>query len=90
MTARLHDRVSVTSTEYGLVLLDEDAGEYWNLNASGALVVRAVLAGATADEAARALAEEHPVDLQTARTDVHELLSQLRDAGLIDDGRVAA
>lgn len=90
MNIRLPDHVTATSTEYGLVLLDEHAGEYWNLNPTGAFVVDALLGGATAAEAAAALAAEHTVDLPTARTDVDELLEQLHAAGLVDDGRVPA
>jgi hypothetical protein len=89
MSIRLRDRVTVTSTEYGLVLLDEQAGEYWNLNSTGALVVDTVLDGGTPADAARALADEHAVALERARTDVDELLAQLREANLVaeDGGR---
>lgn len=90
MSISLHDRVTVTSTEYGLVLLDERAGEYWNLNPTGAFVLDALLGGATPAAAATALAAEHPVDVDTATRDVDELLAQLRDANLVADGQVRA
>lgn len=83
MSIRLPDHVTVTSTEYGLVLLDEQAGAYWNLNPTGALVVDTVAAGGTASDAARRLAAEHDVDLPTARSDVDALLAQMREAGLV-------
>jgi len=84
MTIRLRNSVTATSTDYGLVLLDETGGEYWNLNPTGASVVTAVLDGDTPDQAARSLAEEHHIDLDTASADVRDLLSQLGSAGLID------
>ena len=90
MSIRLRDRVTVTSTEYGLVLLDEQAGEYWNLNPTGALVVDTVAAGGTAGDAARRLAEEHDVDLPTAVADVDALLEHMREAGLLDGEGVPA
>lgn len=81
---RLRDDVIATSTEYGLVLLDERAGEYWNLNPSGALVIGALLEGADGDGAAQLLAERHDVDLASARADVDDVLAQLRAAGLVE------
>ncbi len=84
MNIKLRDNVTVADTEYGIVLLDEDGGKYWNLNPTGASVVRAVMDGGTPEQAARTLADEHPVDLATAQADVDELLSQLHAAGLVD------
>ncbi len=57
MTMTLRRGVSTADTDYGTTLLDEDSGEYFTLNPSGALVLRTLLGGGTADEAARALTE---------------------------------
>ncbi len=83
MSISLQSNVVITDTEYGSVLLDERAGAYWNLNPTGALVLRALLAGGTPDNAARELAEEYQLDLPAAATDVAELVAALRTAGLI-------
>jgi hypothetical protein len=82
MTLKLRDRVSVADTEYGIVLLDEDSGEYWNLNPTGVVVVRTLLEGGSAADAAQQLAEEYAIDPDTARRDVHDLVDGLRSAGL--------
>ena len=37
MTLQLRDGVSAADTEYGITLLDEDSGQYWNLNPTAAL-----------------------------------------------------
>ena len=37
MTLKLRDGVSAADTDYGIALLDEDSGQYWNLNPTGAL-----------------------------------------------------
>ena len=76
MTLTLRDGVSAAETEYGTTLLDEDSGEYWNLNPTGATVLRTLLAGGTAEEAARALTEEYAVDADAAGRDVQELTKQ--------------
>lgn len=83
MSVKLCDNLTVTDTEYGIVLLDETRGEYWNLNPTGALILRAVLAGGTPEEAARALVKEFDVGFEAARTDVGELLGHLKSAGLL-------
>jgi hypothetical protein len=74
--------VSAADTEYGVVLLDEDSGEYWNLNPTGALVVRTLLDGGSATDAAERLVQEYAIDADTARQDVHDLMNGLRSAGL--------
>ena len=84
MNLKLRDDVTATSTEYGLVLLDETGGEYWNLNPTGTLVVRTIIEGGTPQQAARMLADEYRVEDATAAADVEELLSQLRSSGLVE------
>jgi coenzyme PQQ synthesis protein D (PqqD) len=83
MTLKLRDGVSTADTDYGIALLDEDSGEYWNLNPTGALVLRTLLEGGTSTAAAQALAETYDVDAGTASRDVQDLLSGLRSAGLV-------
>ena len=83
MTLKLRDGVSTADTDYGIALLDGDSGEYWNLNPTGALVLRTLLEGGTSTTAAQALAETYDVDADTASRDVQDLLSGLRSAGLV-------
>jgi hypothetical protein len=79
----LREGVSAVDTEYGTALLDEDNGQYWELNPTGALVLRTLLGGGTPEGAVRALAEKYTVDVDTAGRDVAELLGGLREAGLV-------
>ena len=75
--------VSTADTEYGTVLLDERSGRYWQLNPSGALVVRMLLAGDSPTQAAVALSGEFQVDEPRALQDVTTLVEELRSAGLV-------
>jgi hypothetical protein len=86
MTLKLRDGVSSADTDYGTVLLDEHSGRYWNLNPTAALVLRTLLDGGTADQAARALTERYAVDAPSAGRDVRELLDGLEAAGLVQRG----
>ena len=83
MTLNLRDGVSTADTDYGIALLDEDSGEYWNLNPTGALVLRTLLEGGTSTDAAQALAETYDVDAGSASRDVQDLLGGLHSAGLV-------
>jgi hypothetical protein len=85
MALTLRPGVFDTETEYGIVLLDGDSGEYYDLNPTGALVLRTLLTGATAGQAAQALTEEYAVGLDDAAQDVRELLAHLRTARLIEE-----
>jgi hypothetical protein len=84
MALKLRTGVFDAETEYGIVLLDGDSGEYFDLNATGALVLRTLLAGGTAGQAAQALTEQYGVGLDDATRDVEELLTDLRTARLVD------
>jgi coenzyme PQQ synthesis protein D (PqqD) len=85
MALKLRPGVFEAETEYGIVLLDGDSGEYFDLNPTGALVLRALLTGATAGQAARTLTEEYQVGLDDATRDVRELLEHLHTAGLVEE-----
>jgi Coenzyme PQQ synthesis protein D (PqqD) len=85
MTMRLRDGVSTAETDSGITLLDEDSGEYWNLNPTGALVLRILLDGGIPATAAQALTEEYAVDLDAARQDVSDLVGSLRSAKLLEE-----
>jgi hypothetical protein len=84
MTLKLRDGVSVADTEYGTALLDEDSGQYWSLNPTGALVLRRLLDGGTAEQAVRELTEQYAVDAGTAGKDVTDLVAELRSVGLVE------
>ena len=83
MALKLRDGVSAADTDYGIALLDEDSGEYWNINPTGALVVRTLLEGGTPADAVRALVERYDVDADSANRDVQDLLGGLHSAGLV-------
>jgi hypothetical protein len=84
MTMRLHDHVTLTHSGDGTVLLDERAGQYYQLNATASLLLTALLDGATATEAARRLATTYPGSADRAATDTASLIASLSDAGLLN------
>ena len=86
MTLKLRNGVSAADTDYGIVLLDEDSGQYWNLNPSAARVLRLLLDGGTPAEAARRLTEQYAVDADGAGRDVADLVERLRSADLVEGG----
>jgi hypothetical protein len=85
MALTLRPGVFEAETEYGIVLLDGDSGEYFDLNPTGALVLRTMLAGGTTGQAAKALTDEFSVGLDDATRDVQELVADLRTARLVEE-----
>jgi Coenzyme PQQ synthesis protein D (PqqD) len=84
MTLKLRDGVFLAEIEHGIALLDEDRGQYWNLNPTGALILRTLLSGGTPAHAAEELSKEYAVDTDSARQDVQELVGTLRSKGLVE------
>jgi hypothetical protein len=83
MTLKLRGGVSAADTDYGMALLDEDSGQYWNLNPTAALALRTLLAGGTTAQAVREVTEQYAVDADTATQDINDLLGELHSAGLV-------
>jgi hypothetical protein len=82
MTLKLRAGVFLVDTDYGIAILDENSGQYFDLNPSGALVLRTLLDGGTYEQAAQQLSTEYVVDPATASQDVTALLEEFRSAGL--------
>ena len=80
---KLRKDVSLTDTEDGPVLLDQRTGSYWQLNASGGLILRTLLADGTPEQAAAAVVARYPVEPDRALSDVHALVESLRAARLV-------
>jgi hypothetical protein len=83
MMLTLRDGVSAADTDYGMALLDENSGQYWNLNPTAALALRTLLDGGSTAQAVQELTEEYAVDVDTANRDVEDLLGELYSAGLV-------
>ncbi|MEU1628824.1 lasso peptide biosynthesis PqqD family chaperone [Streptomyces sp. NPDC020096] len=81
--SRLHAEVTACPTDDGMVLLDERRGRYWQLNGTGALVVQALLDGATPQQVADQIAQMRPVSRERAAADVAALVDQLSRAKLV-------
>lgn len=84
MSFRLSSDVAVTDTDDGLVLLHQRTGRYWQLNPTGAAVLRSLLGGQSADGAAEELTARYQVDGSQAASDVEALVDGLRTARLLE------
>ncbi|WP_206505142.1 lasso peptide biosynthesis PqqD family chaperone [Streptomyces chrestomyceticus] len=83
MPLRLHPDVTSADTDDGTVLLHLGTGRYWQLNATGAAVLRHLLDGDEPDRVAAALAVRHGIEADRAARDVHAVVGQLRAAKLV-------
>jgi Coenzyme PQQ synthesis protein D (PqqD) len=85
MTLKLRKGVSTAETDYGTTLLDEDNGQYWNLNPTGVLVLHTLLEGGTPAQAVQELTAQYAVDAETASRDVEDLVGGLHSAALLEE-----
>jgi Coenzyme PQQ synthesis protein D (PqqD) len=85
MIFQLRADVTTADTDDGMVLLDERTGRYWQLNQTGARVLRLLLDSATPHQVAQTLAAQHPVSTEQATADVTAFLARLRTAGLVTE-----
>ncbi|MFF2512972.1 lasso peptide biosynthesis PqqD family chaperone [Streptomyces sp. NPDC058086] len=76
--------VTLTVVDTGAVLLDGRRGRYWQLNHSGAGVLRQLLDGEAPDSAAAGLCAAAPVSDDQARQDVQALIDALSAAKLVE------
>jgi hypothetical protein len=85
MSIALRRNVSATPTQEGMVLLDERASTYFQLNGTGARVLRSLLDGASVEAAAAELSACYPVSAEQAQADVTALIGSLSSAGLVTE-----
>ena len=85
MTLQLRADVSTADTGDGVVLLDERVGRYWQLNTTGAVVLRLLLNGAAIHQVAQILADRHSVSTKQAAADITVVVDRLRAAGLVTE-----
>jgi Coenzyme PQQ synthesis protein D (PqqD) len=83
VSLRLRPDIATTTTDDGLVLLDERSGRYWQLSLTGAGVLRALLAGQEPEQVAQDLVTRYRIDPHQAHQDITALIGQLRSAKLV-------
>jgi hypothetical protein len=82
MDLKLREDISSATTEYGMVLLDEREGRYWQLSNTAAIVVEHVGDGRGVEQAIELITQRFDVDEPRVRADVEKLVSQLKQVGI--------
>ncbi|APU13607.1 MULTISPECIES: lasso peptide biosynthesis PqqD family chaperone [Actinoalloteichus] len=83
MTFTLTPDVSMTDVGNGMVLLDERGGRYFQLNETGAVVLRRILAGVAVDEVVAELCAQHPGAAGRVAADVSGIIDSLCAAKVV-------
>jgi hypothetical protein len=78
------DRMAWTDVDGDIVALDEEAAMYLGANASGALLWRALVDGATRESLADQLVAEYGIPRDRAEADTDAFLASLRDRALLE------
>ena len=83
MSLRLRPDIATTTTDDGLVLLDERSGRLLAAQSHWCRVLHALLAGQEPEQAAQDLVTRYRIDPHQAHQDVTALIGQLRAAKLV-------
>lgn len=83
MPVKLTPGVLLTETEYGMALLDQGSGEYWTLNPTAAVLLRALLDGNSEEQAVGTVTEKYRVSAHEVEEDMSRILAELRSAKLV-------
>jgi hypothetical protein len=79
----LKDQLSVTSIGEDYVLLDVSSGQYFGLNELGTKIIEGLMQSLSLDDILLGIVQEFDVDMDQARVDAENLLSELETAGLV-------
>ncbi|MFF8817017.1 lasso peptide biosynthesis PqqD family chaperone [Leucobacter sp. NPDC015123] len=83
MKWRLAEHVSFTEADRGGVLLNEARGTYWQVNVTGAQVLRSLLNGNDVPQTIQHLSAAYPDQAAQITGDVHGLIEAATKAELI-------
>lgn len=64
------------------LLLDTISGNYFSMNPVATRIWEKLAAGETPERVAASIAETYSISLETAREDIEELLTEMRDANI--------
>ena len=79
----LKDQLSVTSIGEESVLLDVSSGQYFGLNELGTKIIEGLMQSLSLDDILLGIVQEFDVEMDQARVDAENLLSELETAGLV-------
>jgi len=81
---RLRDGVVAQTLKGEMVLLDTQAGRYYDLNASGTRMLEALIAGQDSEQIVVGMQAEFDVPAERVRADLAALLGSLVEARLVE------
>jgi len=77
------DNIALSEVDDELVLLDLKSGQYYGLNATGAVIADLIKKGHSLDDISTQLADRFSIEIDQARQDSLELIDQLITAKLV-------
>lgn len=80
---KLCKHVSLAGDDDGANLLDGKKGTYFQLNATGSLILHRLLSGQSANQVASFLSTEFNIDPEACLIDIENLTTQLKERGLV-------
>lgn len=80
---KFKDNVMVSDLDDEKVLMDIENGYYFSLNESATEIVELLMNGTDTNKTASIISSKYNVDIETIKTDINELIEQLKIKNLI-------
>jgi hypothetical protein len=83
MKIRISDQIMMVDIDDEAVILNTENEQYFGLNSTALSMWKALTTTPTVEAACEKLLEEYQVDADTLQNDIHNLIDQLVDRGII-------
>lgn len=83
---KLSDDLLPAKINEDYMMIDLDQGRYLSVNATGTVIIEAIVAGGGIDEAVAAVVKRFEIEDAEAREDVLAFVSWMREKGYLKDG----
>jgi hypothetical protein len=83
---KLSDDLLPAKINEDYMMIDLDQGRYLSVNATGTVIIEAIVAGGGIDDAVAAVVKRFEIEDAEAREDVLAFVSWMREKGYLKDG----
>jgi hypothetical protein len=80
---KTRENIFLINAEEKYIVFDPEEGDKWELNDTGALIVKNLMKGASLEEIKNKILEEYEIDPKSAEKVLQEYVEQLKKVGVI-------
>lgn len=80
---RARENLFIIKTEEFYMVYDPEEGDKWELNETGAFILKTLIAGASLEEIKDKIMDKYGIDQEKAEISLNEYMGRLREEGII-------